>query len=107
MDSWNLGHLQPRESRDLSQRPTLDLDPIPPPPSYRAGAEMDVFLHYTGLGDQSQIGTLPSTDPSQRENPKQKQGEVVWYKASPPNTKDTYGSTLHDFLLCTSVYPCQ
>ena len=43
MDSWNLGHLQPRESRDLSQRPTLALDPIPPPPHIGLGQRWMYF----------------------------------------------------------------
>lgn len=31
----------------------------------------------------------------------------MWYRASPPSTKNTDGSTLQYFLLCTSVCPSQ
>lgn len=67
LESWNLGHLQPRETRDLL-RPTLD--PVSDSHPHHTGLN-DVF-HHPFIGDQSQTGTLPPSDPLKQKSPNQK-----------------------------------
>lgn len=80
---------------EICLRPRLDADPDPHPHH----TEMD-DIHLACPSDQSQIGTLPSTDPLKEKHPNQNRGEVAPCGGLPRSTKNTVSPTLH---LCV---PC-